>query len=94
MSEDRARFGDRRNLDRDRWRAVDDLSANMRSMVDFARPSGEERSTSAAWFDDFAWLNRALRLAFRPRLLLFAVLGWVAVTGGWRMCGSVFTQLL
>jgi hypothetical protein len=52
--------------------------------------------TSVVWSEVFPWLNlvTALRLAFNPRALIFAALAWVAMTAGWRLCGSVFTRAL
>ncbi|HEY1784396.1 MAG TPA: hypothetical protein VGG30_02570 [Pirellulales bacterium] len=52
--------------------------------------------TTVVWPEVFPWLNlvTALRLAFNPRALIFAALAWVAVSAGWRLCGSVFTATL
>ena len=52
--------------------------------------------TTVVWPEIFPWLNlvTALRLAFNPRALVFAALAWVAMTAGWRLCGSVFTAVL
>jgi len=51
--------------------------------------------TTVVWSEIFPWLNlvTALRLAFNPRALVFAALAWVAMTAGWRLCGSIFTGM-
>ena len=52
--------------------------------------------TTVVWPEVFPWLNlvTALRLAFNPRALIFAAVAWVAVSAGWRLCGSAFTAVL
>ncbi len=56
-------------------------------------PEEQNRIRQIAWLELFPWLGlvRAVRLAFAPRMLVFAALGLVATVYGWDIIDRVFS---